>query len=246
MITLAREEADLRDRVDLSRLPAHVAVIMDGNGRWARHRGLPRIEGHRRGRRAVRSVVEACRDLGVGVLTLYTFSTENWRRPQAEVSGLMTLIEIVARQELADLCKNNVRVQVIGRMEELPGSLQKQLRDDMDRTRENTGMTLNLAINYGSRTELVDAIKAIVRSGITDECVNEEFVSSQLYTRGQPDVDLLVRTASEWRLSNFLLWQCAYAEIYVTDVLWPDFGKGDLFKALLHYQNRDRKFGGVG
>jgi undecaprenyl diphosphate synthase len=218
---------------------------MDGNGRWAEQRGMPRISGHSQGRYAVRRTVEACRELGVGYLTLYTFSVENWRRPREEVEALMSLIEVVAREETEDLHRNNVRVNVIGRREGLPQSLLEELDRDMALTRENSGMVLNLAINYGGRAEIVDAVKHLVATAKNPDEIDEETISNALYTRGQPDPDLLIRTAGEQRLSNFLLWQMAYSEIYVTDVLWPDFTKADLYEAILDYQRRVRKFGGL-
>ncbi|MGQ9523864.1 MAG: isoprenyl transferase [Armatimonadota bacterium] len=239
------QESALLERIDRSRLPAHIAIIMDGNGRWAVRRGMPRISGHVQGRHAVRRTVEACRELGVRYLTLYTFSVENWRRPREEVDALMSLIELVAREETEELHRNNVHINVIGRAEGLPQSLLDELRRDMAVTAANTGMVLNLAINYGGRAEIVDAVRKLMSSGATPEVVDENAIASALYTAGQPDPDLLIRTAGEQRLSNFLLWQMAYSEIYVTDVLWPDFDKRHLYEAILDYQRRTRKFGGL-
>ena len=238
-------EEDLLARLDMGRLPRHVAIIMDGNGRWARRRGRPRILGHHAGHKAVRKIVELCRDLGIEVLTLYTFSSENWRRPQDEVFGLMTLIERVARMETPDLHKNRVRIRAIGRLEELPPSLQEELRRDMELTKENPGLQLNLAINYGGRAEIVDAVRALAREGVPPEEITEEAIGARVTTAGQPDPDLIIRTGGDCRLSNFLLWQAAYAELVVSDVLWPDFGKAELLKAIMEFQNRTRKFGGV-
>jgi undecaprenyl diphosphate synthase len=238
-------EEDLLARLDMGRLPRHVAIIMDGNGRWARRRGRPRILGHHAGHKAVRKIVELCRDLGIEVLTLYTFSSENWRRPQDEVFGLMTLIERVARMETPDLHKNRVRIRAIGRLDELPPSLQEELRRDMELTKENPGLQLNLAINYGGRAEIVDAVRALAREGVPPGEITEEAIGARITTAGQPDPDLIIRTGGDCRLSNFLLWQAAYAELVVSDVLWPDFGKAELLKAIMEFQNRTRKFGGV-
>lgn len=235
--------------LDLSRVPRHIAIVMDGNGRWARQRGLPRVEGHRRGEQTVHHIVEYCGQIGVEHLTLYTFSAENWRRPQEEVSALMRLIELVARRQVAELHRKNVRLRVIGRMEELPRSLQEELRRDIAMTRENTGLTLNLAINYGGRAEIVDATRRLaekVQLGLIEPSdITEEAVAREMYSPDMPDPDLLVRTGGEMRLSNFLLWQAAYSEIYVTPVLWPDFSRRDLAEAIRVFQSRERRFGGV-
>ena len=243
--TSAATVADLIARLDMDRLPRHVAIIMDGNGRWAGLRGQPRIMGHHEGHQTVRKIVELCRDLGIRVLTLYTFSSENWRRPPEEVAGLMALIEAVAHMETPELHANRVKIRAIGRLGELPDSLRTELESDMELTRENTGLQLNLAINYGGRAEIVDAVRALVEEGAAPEAITEEAIARRLTTAGQPDPDLILRTAGDLRLSNFLLWQAAYAEIVVTDVLWPDFGKIDFLEAILDYQNRTRKFGGV-
>ena len=242
---MQEQESALLEKIDRSRLPVHIAIIMDGNGRWAVRRGMPRISGHAQGRHAVRRIVEACRELGVRFLTLYTFSVENWRRPREEVDALMSLIEVVAREETEELHRNNVRINVIGRAEGLPSSLLAELQRDMALTAGNTGMVLNLAINYGGRAEIVDAVRKLVSTGTAPEDIDENAVSAALYTAGQPDPDLLIRTAGEQRLSNFLLWQMAYSEIFVTDVLWPDFDKQHLYEAILDYQRRTRKFGGL-
>jgi undecaprenyl diphosphate synthase len=235
--------------LDRSRIPRHIAIIMDGNGRWARQRGLPRVEGHRRGERTVRQVIETCGALGVEHLTLYTFSAENWRRSEEEVSALMGLIELVARKEIHELHRKGVRVNVIGRLHELPRSLQDELYRDMALTRENTGMTVNLAINYGGRAEIVDAAQRlaeqVARGVLKPAEITEEALSREMYAPNLPDPDLLIRTGGEMRLSNFLLWECAYSEIWVTQTLWPDFGPKDVQEAIRDYQSRERRFGGV-
>lgn len=235
--------------LDPARMPRHVAIIMDGNGRWARQRNLPRVEGHRRGEHAVRNVVELCGKLGIEHLTLYTFSAENWRRSQEEVGALMRLIEIVARKEIGELHRKGVRLRVLGRLHELPVSLQEELRRDVEMTRENTGLNLNLAINYGGRAEIVDASRRlaerVARGQLRPEEITEESLARELYCPGLPDPDLLIRTGGEMRLSNFLLWQAAYSEIWVTPTLWPDFGRAQLEEALQSYQGRERRFGGV-
>ena len=239
----------IEDQPDTARLPSHVAIIMDGNGRWARGRGLPRVEGHRRGEAAVRGVVEYCGELGIEYLTLYTFSAENWRRSQEEVTALMRLIEFVARKEINELHRKGVRLRVIGRMHELPVSLQDELRRDMELTRENTGLNLNLAINYGGRAEIVDATRRLAEQValglLRPEEITEETLAGALYYPGMPDPDLVIRTGGELRLSNFLLWQAAYSEIWVTHTLWPDFGRPELDEAIRSYQCRERRFGGV-
>ncbi|HEY3280836.1 MAG TPA: isoprenyl transferase [Armatimonadota bacterium] len=227
------------------RLPRHIALIMDGNGRWARLRSQPRIAGHHQGHLTVRRVVELCRDLGVEMVTLYAFSSENWSRPDDEVEGLMSLIEGVARLETPGLHEDDVRLRILGRMHELPDSLQDELNRGMELTRSNTGLALNLAVNYSGRAEIVDAVRKIVSDGIDSSLVDESTISDALYTAGLPDPDLLIRTAGEMRVSNFLLWQIAYAELYVTETLWPDFSKEEMCRALLSYQKRVRRFGGV-
>lgn len=243
-VVMAREAG-----VDLSRLPQHIAIIMDGNGRWAVQRGLPRLVGHRQGYRTVRRVVKDCADLGVKMVTLYTFSTENWRRPQDETSGLMALIEEAARQELRQMYINGIQVRVIGRMHELPASLQEELQRGMEITAQNNRLVLNLAINYGGRAEIVDAVRAIaqrVKQGeIRPEEIDEPTIRVHLYAPDMPDPDLLIRTAGEMRVSNFLVWQTAYSELWVTPTLWPDFRTEHLIEAILSYQQRVRKFGGI-
>jgi undecaprenyl diphosphate synthase len=227
-------------------IPRHIALIMDGNGRWATARGLSRRIGHIQGYEALRRVVDLCGNLGVQYLTAYSFSSENWRRPKEEVDALMALIESAAREQLPNLLSKDVRFNVIGRLAELPDSLRAQLQENMEATRDATGLTLTLAINYGSRAEIVDAVRALIASGVSAEAVYADAISSRLYTAGIPDPDLLIRTAGELRVSNYLLWQIAYTEIHVTNTLWPDFDEPDLTEALEAYQSRTRKFGAVG
>ena len=239
------EEDRLLQQLDLARLPRHVAVIMDGNGRWARKRRLPRIAGHRAGIAAVRELVETSARLSVPVLTVYAFSKENWKRPKAEVDFLMDLLRDYMRKELAELQANNIRVQVVGRLYELPDVVQDVLRNAMAATAENSGLVFNLALSYGGRAEIVDACRELIRDGVRPEDLDEESFARRLYTQGQPDPDLVVRTGGEMRVSNFLLWQIAYAELVMTDALWPDFRKRDYFQALLEFQRRERRFGGL-
>lgn len=231
------------------KLPRHVAIIMDGNGRWATRRGLPRIAGHHAGRRSVREAVEGCSELGIEFLTLYTFSIENWNRPLAEVNGLMSFLRQVLSEERAALRDNNVRMESIGRLEDLPAEVAKELQRTIDELKDNTGLRLLLALSYGGRAEMVDCVRRILtqvqEGSLAPEAVDEAVIEANLYTAGYPNPDLLIRTSGEMRLSNFLLWQLAYAEIYVTDTLWPDFRKRDLYRALSEYQKRDRRFGRV-
>ncbi len=238
------EEA-LARQVAFDRLPRHVAIIMDGNGRWAGQRHLPRVEGHRAGIDAVRDVVETSARLGLEVLTLYAFSVENWKRPAAEVSTLMMLLKRYLRSELSTLLKNNIRFKVIGRTEALPPDVLSELTDAEHKTSSNAGMLFNIALNYGGRTEIVDAVRRAIAAGLEPQDVDEQRFSGLLYTAGQPDPDLLIRTSGEMRVSNFLLWQIAYAEIWVTDTLWPDFRCRHLLEAVLAYQKRDRRYGGI-
>jgi undecaprenyl diphosphate synthase len=235
----------LVDHLDFERLPAHIAVIMDGNGRWAAQRHLPRVEGHRAGIDAVRDTVETGARLGINVLTLYAFSVENWKRPASEIGALMGLLKRYLRSELHTLLDNNIRFQVVGRMEELSADIQDELHSAMQRTATNTGMRFNIALNYGGRTEILDAVKRAIEKGLRTQDVTEESFARLLYTAGQPDPDLLIRTSGEMRVSNFLLWQIAYAEIYVTDTLWPDFRRRHLLEAILAYQKRERRYGGI-
>jgi len=250
VLTPGDEEWQLAQSLDAERLPGHVAVIMDGNGRWARMRSLPRVAGHKAGVEPVRSVVETCGRMGIRYLTLYAFSVENWKRPRTEVDTLWRLLRYYLKAELPRLMRNNVRLQVIGRPESLPEAARRELDYTIAQTANNTGLQVNLAINYGGRTEIVDAVNALVdearRRGALDQLrVDEEMLAAHLYTAGQPDPDLLIRTSGEMRVSNFLLWQIAYAELYVTDTLWPDFRRIDLLRAVADYQKRERRFGGL-
>lgn len=233
--------------LDPSRVPAHVAIIMDGNGRWARERGLPHAVGHRAGAEAVRRVMNACKTAGVRVLTLYSFSTENWKRPEEEVRALMGLLLELVSAETEGLVERDIRLRVIGRREGLPGDVRAALESAVERTGGCSGATLCLALNYGSRSEIVDAARSLaedVKSGtLSPEAIDEAAIGDRLYTSGLPDPDLLIRTAGEMRVSNFLLWQISYAELHVTDVRWPDFGEAEFFDALREYQSRDRRFG---
>jgi undecaprenyl diphosphate synthase len=235
----------LVDQVNFANLPVHVAVIMDGNGRWAAQRHLPRVEGHRAGIDAVRDTVETAARLGIKVLTLYAFSVENWKRPAAEVGTLMMLLKRYLRSELRTILANDIRFRVIGRMEALGSDIQDELNHAIDRTRGNSGMLFNIALNYGGRAEIVDAARRAIQAGIRPEDLDEDQFARFLYTAGQPDPDLLVRTSGEMRVSNYLLWQIAYAEIYVTDTLWPDFRRRHLIEAVLAYQKRERRYGGI-
>ena len=232
-------------QINFERLPEHVAIIMDGNGRWAAQRHLPRVEGHRAGIDAVRDTVETAARLGIKVLTLYAFSIENWKRPAAEISTLMLLLKRYLRSELRTLLSNDIRFRVIGRMDELADDIQDELRAAVDRTANDTGMLFNIALNYGGRAEIVDAARHAIATGISPDDLDEQAFSSFLYTAGQPDPDLLIRTSGEMRVSNFLLWQIAYAEIYVTETLWPDFRRRHLLEAVLAYQKRERRYGGI-
>ena len=245
VLTPGSTEEALARQIDFGRLPAHVAVIMDGNGRWAAQRHLPRVEGHRAGIESVRDIVESSARLGIQVLTLYAFSVENWKRPATEVSTLMMLLKRYLRLELNTLLRNDIRFRVIGRSEDLASDIQRELADAEAKTAGNQGMLFNIALNYGGRAEIVEAVKRIVASGAAPDQIDEQKVASFLYTAGQPDPDLLIRTSGEMRVSNFLLWQIAYAEIWVTDTLWPDFRKQHLFEAILAYQKRERRYGGI-
>ena len=235
----------LARQVNFEQLPAHIAIIMDGNGRWAAQRHLPRVEGHRAGIDSVRETVETAARLGIDVLTLYAFSVENWKRPAAEVSTLMMLLKRYLRLELSTLLKNNIRFRVIGRMEELSRDVKHELAVGIDRTAGNRGMLFNIALNYGGRAEIVDAVRRAIESGVSPADLDERRFGELLYTAGQPDPDLLIRTSGEMRVSNFLLWQIAYAEIYVTETLWPDFRRRHLLEAVLAYQKRERRYGGI-
>ena len=236
--TLARQ-------VNFEQLPSHIAIIMDGNGRWAAQRHLPRVEGHRAGIDSVRDVVETSARLGIDVLTLYAFSVENWKRPRAEVNTLMMLLKRYIRLELSTLLQNNIRFRVIGRADELAPDVQQELEIGIRQTAGNTGMLFNIALNYGGRAEIVDAARRAIAEGIAADDLDERRFGELLYTAGQPDPDLLIRTSGEMRVSNFLLWQIAYSEIWVTETLWPDFRRRDLLDAVVAYQKRDRRYGGI-
>jgi undecaprenyl diphosphate synthase len=236
--------------IDPTRLPAHIAVIMDGNGRWAGRRRLPRVAGHKAGIGPVRSTVESCARLGVKVLTLYAFSVENWKRPRAEVETLWRLLRYYLKHELPDLQRNDIRLQAIGRLDALPSQVRRELESGVEATSANRGLLVNLAINYGGRAEIVDAVNAALDMARLDGSIgslrmDEDLIATNLYTADSPDPDLLIRTSGEMRISNFLLWQIAYAELYVTETLWPDFTRTDLLQAVLEYQKRDRRYGGL-
>jgi undecaprenyl diphosphate synthase len=245
-----REEASLLGQLDMKRLPGHIAIIMDGNGRWAERRHLPRIAGHRSGVKAARGIIETCAQLNIPCLTLYAFSVENWRRPRAEVDFLMRLLREYLKRELPTIHENNIRLVVIGRPAQLSEPVRQDLEGAMRLTEHNSGMKLVVALNYGGRAELVDAFNALLEkvhaTKVATLHVDEQAISDHLYTAGLPDPDLLIRTSGEMRVSNFLLWQIAYAEIYVTETLWPDFSRARLFEALIEYQKRERRYGGLG
>jgi undecaprenyl diphosphate synthase len=246
---MPKKVQELSEQIDRNALPAHIAIIMDGNGRWARKRSLPRVAGHRAGISAVREVVEGSAELGIPVLTLYAFSVENWKRPHAEVATLMQLLKEYLHKELDNIHKNNIQFRTLGRTDELDPSVQRELEKGIARTRSNTGMIFNVALNYGGRTEIVDAVNRILRNGGKSAAENggitEKEFAAHLYTAGLPDPDLLIRTSGELRISNFLLWQIAYAEIWVTDTLWPDFDKRHLYEAIIAFQKRERRYGGL-
>ena len=248
---LDRKEAKVYASLDPARLPHHIAIIMDGNGRWAKRRHMPRIAGHRKGVETVRGVVETASRIHLPALTLYAFSAENWvRRPKAETGFLMRLLRFYLKQEVPTMNRNNIRLQFIGRQHELPPEVQERMAWAKQETSHNTGMVLTLALNYGARNELVDAFDSIIRAakqngGVDHLRIDEETISRHLYTRNLPDPDLVIRTSGEMRISNFLLWQIAYSEIYVTDILWPDFSGAHLLEAIAEFQTRERRFGGV-
>ncbi len=250
VVKVGSEEHALLKSIDFSRLPRHVAVIMDGNGRWAKARHKRRVEGHRAGIASVREIVETSARLGLDVLTLYAFSTENWKRPRAEVTTLMGLLKLYLRKELATLLKNDIRFRVIGHMHDLPDDVQRELARGMDRTAHCRGLQFNIALSYSGRAEIADAARSlaaeVARGRLAAEQIDEDAIGARLYTAGQPDPDLMIRTSGELRISNFLLWQIAYAEIWVTDVLWPDFRRAHFFQALTDYQKRERRYGGIG
>ncbi len=236
--------------VEALRMPKHIAVIMDGNGRWAQARGMPRVEGHRRGANTVRRISEACRELGVSYLTLYCFSNENWKRPKEELSFLMSLLKTYLIQERPTLIKNDIRLTIIGRREGIPDEVQTEMDRSVELSKNGRSLTLCLAINYGSRQEIVDAVRSIASKAQAGEvdpaAIDETLIASHLYTAGMPDPDLLIRTSGEMRISNYLLWQISYSELWITDKAWPEFDKDDLVQAITDYNQRDRRFGGLG
>ena len=240
-------EMDLLSHINTFKVPQHVAVIMDGNGRWAKQKGKARVFGHKNGVKAVRETIEAAGNAGIKALTLYTFSTENWNRPKAEVKTLMTLLLVSLKNEVKQLMKNNIKLQVIGNQESLPSSVRKGLNKVIKQTENNDSLTLTLALSYSSREEIVNTIKNISKKVVNKELsieeIDENIINNHLYTFTLPDVDLMIRTSGEKRISNFLLWQIAYAELHFTDVLWPDFSKNDFYNAIIEYQNRERRFG---
>jgi len=242
-------EEELRSSLNMKKLPKHIAIIMDGNGRWADRRDLPRVAGHKAGIDSVREVVEVCGELGIQILTLYAFSAENWKRPPLEINALMKLLLDQLREQTPDLNAKNVHVSVIGDTDHLPRKVTYELQRTIDITKNNTGLTLNLALNYGGRQEILKATKSIaadIENGkLKTKDLDENVFSRYLYTSGFPDPDIIIRTSGELRISNFLLWQCAYSEFYITDVLWPDFRKKHLLLALISYQRRKRRFGGI-
>jgi undecaprenyl diphosphate synthase len=241
------KKMNLLQHIDATRLPKHLAIIMDGNGRWAKQQGLLRALGHESGTKSVKVIIEASAKLGIEFLTLYAFSTENWNRPKLEVETLMKVLINSLKKELTTLQKNNIKLNAIGNLEKLPKSAQKELLDVIDKTKDNTQMTLTLALSYGSREELVSAVKNIcskVKNNIISiDSIDDSIINEHLYTQNLPDVDLLIRTSGEHRISNFLLWQIAYSELYFTDILWPDFKEQDLYEAIISYQKRERRFG---
>jgi undecaprenyl diphosphate synthase len=249
VVPAGTDEADLLRAVDFARLPRHVAIIMDGNGRWAKLRSKTRVEGHRAGVQAVRETVEASARLGLEVLTLYAFSIENWKRPETEVTVLMGLLKHYLRSEMDTLLGNNIRFRVVGRAQELAPDIRDELARAVERTKTNSGLQFNIALNYGGRAEITDAVRRLfaelLRNGRDPAAIDEASLAAHLYTAGQPDPDLLIRTSGELRVSNFLLWQIAYSEIWVTDVLWPDFRRRHLLQAIADYQKRERRYGGI-
>ncbi|GEM52210.1 isoprenyl transferase [Empedobacter brevis NBRC 14943 = ATCC 43319] len=249
LLRLKRMEISLVEQIDKNNIPNHVAIIMDGNGRWAKKNGKERTFGHKSSLGAVRSSIETCRKLGIQHLTLYAFSTENWNRPKLEVNVLMTLLSSAIKDEINELHKNGIRLNVIGDLSKLPRKAYNDLEKAMDKTKDNTSCVLTLALSYGSKEELLHAMKTIAKKykdgEISDDDFNEELVHQNLYTHDLPMVDLMIRTSGETRISNFLLWQIAYAELYFTEVLWPDFNEEEFYKAVLNYQNRERRFGKI-
>lgn len=237
----------MKDLINIDKLPQHLAIIMDGNGRWAKQQGFLRAIGHENGTKTVKNTVEACAELGIKNLTLYAFSTENWNRPKIEVDTLMKILVRSLKKEIATLTKNNIKLNAIGNLTSLPSKVQKELNEVIEKTATNTRLTLTLALSYGSRNEIIEAVKKIAHNVknniISEDDIDESIINQHLYTHDLPDVDLVIRTSGEHRISNFLLWQIAYAEFYFTDVLWPDFSENNLYEAIISYQNRERRFG---
>ena len=247
VLTPGGEEDRLVSAIDADRLPVHIAIIMDGNGRWAHRRRLPRAAGHQAGMTTVRSAIETCSLLGLRALTLYAFSTENWKRPTTEIEMLWCLLRMYLRSELELMMRENIRLTAIGRLDALPDGARRQLAEVMELTRANTGLRVTLAINYSGRADIVEAVKALMaETQATQTVIDEAAIARHLSTADLPDPDLLIRTSGEMRVSNFLLWQIAYSELYVTDTLWPDFNRTELLRAIVNYQSRDRRFGGLG
>lgn len=243
------KDAELLAAIDLTRLPQHIAVIMDGNGRWAKRQGKPRIFGHRAGAESVKAIIDTCARLQIKAVTLYAFSTENWKRPRAEVSGLMQMLKRYLRSELKEVQKNNIKFQAIGKIDGLAEDVQKEIAMAMEKTAANNGLIMNVALNYGGRAEIVEAAKkaaqSLIDKGEPVSSLHEEDIERFLYTYGLPEVDLMIRTSGEFRISNFLLWQLAYSEIYVTPVLFPDFRRKEIFEAIIDFQRRERRFGDI-
>lgn len=248
MIVISNCKNNKNELFNMSKLPQHLAIIMDGNGRWAKKKGLPRSMGHREGAKAVKRVIANCLDFNIPILTLFAFSTENWKRPKNEITYLLKLFERVLSKEKAYLIKNNIKINFIGRLNELPNPLNDKINELRESTKKNNKLILNIAVNYGGRAEIVDAINSIIlkidKKNINIEDVNEDTIRDNLYTYNLPDPDLLIRTAGEMRISNFMIWQIAYSEFWVTPVLWPDFGKNNLVEAIINFQKRVRKYGG--
>lgn len=246
-LAIAQNKMNLKESIDHTNLPKHLAIIMDGNGRWAKQQGFLRAFGHENGTKSVKEIIKTSAKLGIEYLTLYAFSTENWNRPKLEVQALMKILINSLKKELITLQENNIRLNAIGNLDKLPKTAQKELLDVMEKTKNNSRLTLTLALSYGSREELVNAVKAIsdkVKNNIISiDTIDDSIINEHLYTQNLPDVDLLIRTSGEHRISNFLLWQIAYAELYFTNVLWPDFKDQDLYEAIISYQKRERRFG---
>ncbi len=251
LLSIFKSKKDSTNEVvlDMNKIPQHIAIIMDGNGRWAKKRKLPRSMGHKAGVETIRKIVKESKRLGIKYLTLYAFSTENWKRPKEEVGALMQLLVVYLKREVAELNKNGVKINVLGDMLKFPAECKEELNKAIEITNNNTEINLNLALNYGGRDELVRAMKLIIDDleddKIKKEDISEDLISNYIYTKGMPDPDLIIRPSGEQRISNFLLWQCAYSEFWYSDIAWPDFKEEDLQKAILDYQNRDRRFGGV-